>query len=197
MRYVSKATTALGASLGAAAGAAQCHGTAPSRGRAVADPRLRAAPRVGFPLFTCCRFLLFIPFSRQVSRVCVSFLYDCLFYRTRYVSPVPCPDGASGKVVDLLLFPSQKKQRPTRDFTGCVFSEPAFFLETCQARPMRAHTCPGITWRLCGGLGASVARDLRALRLWQSSRQWHAALWSCIDAAPGCRALRRSSNTTY
>ena len=63
-----------------------------------------------------------------------------------------------------------------------------------QARPTRAHTCPGITWRLCGGLGASVARDLRALRLWQSSRQWHAVPWSCIDAAPGCRALRRSSN---
>ena len=77
---------------------------------------------------------------------------------------------------------------------GSVFSEPAFFLETCQARPMRAHTCPGITWRLCGGLGASVARDLRALRLWQSSRQWCAVRWSCIDAAPGCRALRRSSN---
>ena len=51
-----------------------------------------------------------------------------------------------------------------------VFSEHAF-LQTCQARPMRAHTCPGITWRLCGGLGASVAQDLRALRLWQSSRQ--------------------------
>ena len=28
---------------------------------------------------------------------------------------------------------------------------------------MRAHTCPGITRRLCGGLGASVAQDLRAL----------------------------------
>ena len=46
---------------------------------------------------------------------------------------------------------------------------------------------------LCGGLGASVARDLRALRLWQSSRQWRAVPWSCIDAEPGCRALRRSS----
>ena len=32
----------------------------------------------------------------------------------------------------------------------------------------------------CGGLGASVAQDLRALRLWQSSpsRQWHAVPWS-------------------
>ena len=86
---------------------------------------------------------------------------------------------------------------PNRVFVrnkGGVFSEPAFFLETFQARPTRAHTCPGITWRLCGGLGASVARDLRALRLWQSSRQWCAVPWSCIDAAPGCRALRRSSN---
>ena len=49
------------------------------------------------------------------------------------------------------------------------------------------------TRRLCGGLGASVARDLRALRLWQSSRQWHAVPWSCMDAAPGCRLQRRSS----
>ena len=39
----------------------------------------------------------------------------------------------------------------------------------------------------------SVAQDLRALRLWQSSRQWRAVPWSCIDAEPGCRALRRSS----
>ena len=46
---------------------------------------------------------------------------------------------------------------------------PPLFLRTCQARHIRAHTCPGITWRLCGGLGASVAQDLRALRLWQSS----------------------------
>ena len=38
-----------------------------------------------------------------------------------------------------------------------------------------------------------MAQDLRALRLWQSSRQWRAVPWSCIDAEPGCRALRRSS----
>ncbi len=38
-----------------------------------------------------------------------------------------------------------------------------------------------------------VAQGLRALRLWQSSRQWRAVPWSCIDAEPGCRALRRSS----
>ena len=76
---------------------------------------------------------------------------------------------------------------------GGVFSEHTFFLRTCQARPIRAHTCPGTARRLCGGLGASVAQDLRALRLWQSSWQWRAVPWSCIDAAPGCRALRRSS----
>ena len=76
---------------------------------------------------------------------------------------------------------------------GSVLSEHAVSLRTCQVRPIRAHTCSGITWRLCGGLGASVAQDLRALRLWQSSRQWRAVPWSCIDAAPGCRALRRSS----
>eukprot|EP00964_Phaeocystis_antarctica_P128592 scaffold92382_cov53-Phaeocystis_antarctica.AAC.1 len=74
-----------------------------------------------------------------------------------------------------------------------VFSKHTVFKRTCQARPVRAHTCPGITRRLCGGLGASVAQDLRALRLWQSSRQWRAVPWSCIDAAPGCNALRRSS----
>eukprot|EP00964_Phaeocystis_antarctica_P010561 scaffold5821_cov38-Phaeocystis_antarctica.AAC.1 len=76
---------------------------------------------------------------------------------------------------------------------GGVFSEHAVFLRTCQARPIRTHTSPGTTRRLCGGLGASVAQGLRALRLWQSSRQWRAVPWSCIDAEPGCRALRRSS----
>jgi len=30
-----------------------------------------------------------------------------------------------------------------------------FILRTCPARPIRAHTCPGITRRLCGWLGAS------------------------------------------
>ena len=40
-----------------------------------------------------------------------------------------------------------------------------------------------------GWLGASGTQDLRALRLWQSSRQWRAVPWSCIDAAPGCRFL--------
>jgi hypothetical protein len=69
----------------------------------------------------------------------------------------------------------------------------AFFSGPCPAEPTRAHTCPGITWRLCGGLGASVAQNSRALRLWQSCRQWRAVPWSCIDAAPGCRLQRRSS----
>jgi hypothetical protein len=60
-------------------------------------------------------------------------------------------------------------------------------LRTCPARPIRAHTCPGITRRLCGWLGASGTQGLRALRLWQSCRQWRAQPWSCMDAAPGCR----------
>ena len=64
---------------------------------------------------------------------------------------------------------------------------------TCPACPIRAHTCSGITRRLYGWLGASGTQDLRALRLWQSSRQWRAQPCSCIDAAPGCRLLRRSS----
>ena len=77
---------------------------------------------------------------------------------------------------------------------GGVLSEPRAFVRTlCPVEPTRAHTCPGITWRLCVGLGASVAQGLRALRLWQSSRQWRAVPWSCIDAAPGCRLQRRSS----
>mgnify|MGYP000135234914 CR=1 FL=1 len=83
--------------------------------------------------------------------------------------------------------------RPTVLPTGCVFSEPAFFLRTCPARPIRAHTCPGITRRLCGWLGASGTQGLRALRLWQSCRQWRAQPWSCMDAAPGCRLQRRPS----
>ena len=85
-----------------------------------------------------------------------------------------------------------------RTYTG-VFSERSFFSGPCPADPTRAHTCPGITWRLCGGLGASVAHDLRALRLWQSSRQWCAMPWSCIDAAPGCRraAACGARPTTY
>jgi len=77
---------------------------------------------------------------------------------------------------------------------GCVLSEPSFFSGPCPAEPTRAHTCPGITWRLGGGLlGASVAQGSRALRLWQSCRQWRAQPWSCMDAAPGCRLQRRSS----
>ena len=76
---------------------------------------------------------------------------------------------------------------------GVFYPNLAFFSGPCPAEPTRAHTCPGITWRLCGGLGASVAQDSRALRLWQSCRQWRAVPWSCIDAAPGCRLQRRSS----
>ena len=76
---------------------------------------------------------------------------------------------------------------------GGVFSEHSFYLRTCPAHPIRAHTCPGITRRLCGWLGASGTQGLRALRLWQSCRQWRAQPWSCMDAAPGCRLQRRSS----
>jgi hypothetical protein len=75
-----------------------------------------------------------------------------------------------------------------------VFSQnSSFFLRTCPARPIRAHTCPGITRRLCGWLGASGTQGLRALRLWQSCPQWRAQPWSCMDAAPGCRLQRRPS----
>ena len=80
-----------------------------------------------------------------------------------------------------------------------VFSpNPAFFYERTQLapRPIRAHTCSTITWRLCGWLGASGTQDLRALRLWQSSRQWRTQPWSCMDAAPGCRLQRHSSVST-
>ena len=40
----------------------------------------------------------------------------------------------------------------------CVFSEPAFF-RNVPGSPHASSTCPGITWRLCGGLGASVAQE--------------------------------------
>jgi len=70
---------------------------------------------------------------------------------------------------------------------GGGFSEPAFYLRTCPAHPIRARTCSAITRRLGGWLGASGTQDSRALRLWQSCRQWRAQPWSCMDAAPGCR----------
>jgi hypothetical protein len=59
---------------------------------------------------------------------------------------------------------------------GVRFLRPRFLylLRTCPARPIRAHTCSAITRRLCGWLGASGTQDLRALRLWQSCRQWRA-----------------------
>ena len=41
-----------------------------------------------------------------------------------------------------------------------------FFLRTCPARPIRAHTCSAITRRLCGWLGASGTQGSRALRLY-------------------------------
>ena len=94
------------------------------------------------------------------------------------------PQGIKGVCSPRFLF------RPLFSLPPLILS---FFLRKCQARPIRAHTCSGIARRLCGGLGASVAQGLRALRLWQSSRQWRAVPWSCIDAEPGCRALRRSS----
>eukprot|EP00964_Phaeocystis_antarctica_P140090 scaffold104882_cov36-Phaeocystis_antarctica.AAC.1 len=62
------------------------------------------------------------------------------------------------------------------DTKGGVFSEPSFFSGPCPADPIRAHTRPGITQGLCGWLSASGTQDLRALRLWQSSRQWRAPL---------------------
>ena len=80
---------------------------------------------------------------------------------------------------------------------GGGFSEPAFYLRTCPAHPIRARTCSAITRRLGGWLGASGTQDSRALRLWQSCRHpavaRTAVVWSCMDAAPGCRLQRRSS----
>ena len=66
------------------------------------------------------------------------------------------------------------RDTPPTLITGGVFSEPSFFSGPCPADPIRAHTRPGITQGLCGWLGASGTQDLRALRLWQSSRQWRA-----------------------
>jgi hypothetical protein len=41
------------------------------------------------------------------------------------------------------------------------------------------------TGQLAGRNVPSGTQDLRALRLWQSCRQWRAQPWSCMDAAPG------------
>ena len=43
-----------------------------------------------------------------------------------------------------------------------VFSPNTFLFTNLPGSPhVRAHTCPGITRRLCGGLGASVAQDFQ------------------------------------
>eukprot|EP00964_Phaeocystis_antarctica_P015603 scaffold8628_cov76-Phaeocystis_antarctica.AAC.2 len=76
---------------------------------------------------------------------------------------------------------------------GGVFSEHAFFSRTSRLAPyelIHVRASPG---DCAAGWAQAWRQDLRALRLWQSSRQWRAVPWSCIDAAPGCRALRRSS----
>ena len=57
-----------------------------------------------------------------------------------------------------------------------------------------SHTCSGIARRLCGWLGASGTQDLRALRLWQSSRQWCAPtveLHGCCTRTSLAEALLR------
>ena len=41
------------------------------------------------------------------------------------------------------------------------------------------------TGQLAGRNVPRGTQDLRALRLWQSCRQWRAQPWSCMDAAPG------------
>ena len=77
---------------------------------------------------------------------------------------------------------------------GGVFSEPSFFSGPCPADPIRAHTRPGITQGLCGWLGASGTQDLRALRLWKSSRQWCAPaveLHGCCTRTSLAEALLR------
>ena len=99
---------------------------------------------------------------------------------TTVPAPSPLPRCPNPKTLTLL-------------YKGGVFSEHTFYLRTCPAHPIRAHTCSAITRRLCGWLGASGTQDLRALGLWQSCRQWRAQPWSCMDAAPGCRLQRRSS----
>jgi hypothetical protein len=84
------------------------------------------------------------------------------------------------------------------DYKGGVFSE-HFYLRTCPAHPIRAHTCPGITRRLCGWLGASGTQGLRALGLSQGCRQSsgaHSAVelhGCCARVLPGCRLQRRPS----
>ena len=89
--------------------------------------------------------------------------------------------------ISVLTFLPKRMITSAVPLQGC-FSEPASFTNVrCQARPVRAHTCPGIIWRLCGGLGASVAQYLRALRLYSGAHSRGAA-WmlrqgvACIGA---------------
>ena len=93
MRYVSKATIGLGVSLGAAAGAAQCHGTVPARYR-VGDELWQTrdcARRRAWGFFCLFVFVSCCSYLSQVSRVFVSFLY--VFF---YVSGWLCSPLASG-----------------------------------------------------------------------------------------------------
>ena len=75
---------------------------------------------------------------------------------------------------------------------GSVFSKHAFFNERARLAPYELKYMSGHHPATVQRAGRKII-DLRALRLWLSSRQWRAVPWSCIDAAPGCRALRRSS----
>ena len=97
---------------------------------------------------------------------------------------------SSGRAQAELGASSGRARGELRPSSGCFLRTQLSFLTNVPSSP---HTSSAITRRLCGWLGASVTQDLRALRLWQSSRQWRTQSWSCMDAAPGCRLQRRSS----
>ena len=79
---------------------------------------------------------------------------------------------------------------------GGVFFEPAFFLRTCQARPIRAHTCPGITWRAGpASVWRKICESSEALAELPEVARSAVELRGCCSRVS--LAARRSSINTY
>ena len=78
---------------------------------------------------------------------------------------------------------------------GC-FLRTRFFLRTCQARPIRAHTCPGITWRAGpASVWRKICESSEALAELPEVARSAVELRGCC--ARVSLAARRSSINTY
>ena len=100
MRYVSKATIGLGASLGAAAGAAQCHGAALGRyrtgsGTSCGGPETARGAARGVSFVYLFSFLVVHTFLKCPE--CL-FLFSMFFLRFRMVVCSPLASGVDSRV---------------------------------------------------------------------------------------------------